>query len=69
MAKAKEEPKAAVPVRYKCTGCQWIYDPKFGDAANEIARGVPFEKLPDKFICGVCGCTKDKFVKVEEKKK
>jgi rubredoxin len=50
-------------VRYRCTGCSWVYDPRFGDAANEVPRGVPFEKLPTKFICGVCGCTKDKFVK------
>jgi rubredoxin len=53
-------------VRYKCTGCGWIYDPRFGDAANEIARGIPFEKLPDTFICGVCGCPKAKFEKMEE---
>ncbi len=52
--------------RYKCTGCQWIYDPRFGDAANEVPRGVPFEKLPATFICGVCGCTKEKFAKIEE---
>ena len=50
-------------VRYRCSGCGWIYDPRFGDAANEIARGVKFEDLPAKFICGVCGCTKEKFVK------
>jgi rubredoxin len=52
--------------RYKCTSCGWIYDPKYGDMANEVARGIPFEKLPAKFICGVCGCSKDKFVKIEE---
>ncbi len=52
--------------RYKCTGCQWIYDPRYGDAANEVPRGVPFEKLPDTFICGVCGCPKAKFAKIEE---
>jgi rubredoxin len=50
-------------VRYRCSGCGWVYDPRFGDAANEIARGVAFEDLPAKFICGVCGCTKEKFVK------
>jgi superoxide dismutase, Fe-Mn family len=52
--------------RYKCTGCQWIYDPRYGDAANEVPRGVPFEKLPATFICGVCGCPKAKFTKIEE---
>ena len=50
-------------VRYRCSGCGWIYDPRFGDAANEVARGVVFENLPAKFICGVCGCPKAKFVK------
>jgi butyryl-CoA dehydrogenase len=59
---------AAEVVKYKCSGCGWIYDPRFGDAANEVPRGIPFEKLPPKFICGVCGCTKEKFVKVEAKK-
>ncbi len=53
-------------VRYKCTGCGWIYDPRFGDAANEVPRGVAFEKLPASFICGVCGCPKAKFEKMEE---
>ena len=55
--------------RYRCTSCSWIYDPKYGDMANEVPRGIPFEKLPAKFVCGVCGCTKDKFVKIEEPKK
>jgi rubredoxin len=53
-------------VRYKCTGCGWIYDPRFGDAANEVPRGVKFEDLPANFSCGVCACTKDKFEKMEE---
>jgi len=48
--------------RYVCPGCGWIYDPKYGDAANEVPRGAPFEKLPDNFICGVCGTPKSKFV-------
>ncbi len=53
-------------VRYKCTACGWIYDPRFGDPANEIARGIPFDKLPANFRCGVCGSGKDKFVKHDE---
>ena len=48
--------------RYVCSGCAWIYDPRFGDAANEVPRGIPFEKLPATFICGVCGSSKAKFV-------
>ena len=52
--------------RYKCNACGWVYDPRFGDPANEIARGIPYEKLPDKFRCGVCGCGKDRFIKHDE---
>jgi len=59
----KGEKAMADIVRYRCSGCGWIYDPRFGDAANEVARGVVFENLPAKFICGVCGCPKAKFVK------
>jgi rubredoxin len=56
----------AEAARYKCTGCGWIYDPRYGDPANEVPRGIPFEKLPATFTCGVCACAKDKFVKIEE---
>lgn len=56
-----EKAMADLP-RYVCSGCGWIYDPKYGDAANEVPRGVPFEKLPANFICGLCGCPKSKFV-------
>jgi len=52
--------------KYRCITCGWIYDPKLGDLANEVPRGIPFEKLPDNFTCGVCGVVgKDKFVKIE----
>ncbi len=56
-------------VKYKCTACGWIYDSRYGDPANEIARGVAWENLPAKFRCGVCGGGKDRFVKMEDAKK
>ena len=55
--------------RYKCTACGWIYDPRYGDPANEIKRGIPWADLPDNFGCGVCGVGKDRFIKEEPKKK
>jgi rubredoxin len=55
--------------KHKCTACGWIYDPRYGDPANEIARGIAWEKLPANFKCGVCGNGKDKFVRTEVIKK
>jgi rubredoxin len=51
--------------KYECTVCGYIYDPELGDPDGGIAPGVPFEKLPDSWICPVCGAPKSDFKKVE----
>jgi rubredoxin len=51
--------------KYKCTVCGYIYDPKEGDPDNGIQRGTPFEKLPDDWVCPVCGAAKSEFEKLE----
>ena len=56
-------------VKYKCTACGWIYDSRYGDPANEIARGISWEKLPASFKCGVCASGKGKFTKMEDTRK
>ncbi|MBL7071564.1 MAG: rubredoxin [Candidatus Omnitrophica bacterium] len=48
---------------YRCTKCNYIYDPAAGDAIGGISPGTPFEKLPDDWTCLLCGEKKDKFVK------
>ncbi len=61
VAERKEEkPKMA---KYRCTICGWIYDPEVGDPDGNIAPGIPFEKLPDTWVCPVCGADKTAFVK------
>ena len=61
VAERKEEkPKMA---KYRCTICGWIYDPKVGDPDGNIAPGIPFEKLPDTWVCPVCGADKTAFEK------
>jgi flavin reductase (DIM6/NTAB) family NADH-FMN oxidoreductase RutF/rubredoxin len=52
--------------KYKCTVCGYIYDPEAGDPDGGIKPGTPFEKLPDDWVCPVCGASKDQFEKMKE---
>ena len=52
--------------KYECLMCGWIYDPEKGDPAGGIKPGTPFEKIPDNWMCPLCGVTKEDFVKVEK---
>lgn len=47
--------------KYKCIVCGWIYDPDLGDPEGGIDPGVPFNDLPDDYICPVCGAGKEEF--------
>ncbi len=62
-----EEKKEAAPkmAKYRCTVCGYVYDPDKGDPDGKIKPGTPFEKLPDDWVCPVCGASKDQFEKVE----
>lgn len=37
------------------TECRWVYDPAIGDHDGGVPPGVPFEDLPESWICPVCG--------------
>ncbi len=50
--------------KWKCTVCDYIYDPAKGDPKNGIGPGTMFEDLPDDWVCPVCGAGKDKFKKL-----
>lgn len=52
--------------KYRCTFCDWIYDPAVGDPEGGIAAGTAFEDIPDDWVCPLCGVGKDQFEKVEE---
>ncbi len=47
--------------KYKCTVCNWVYDPAIGDPDHGIAPGTPFEELPDDWTCPECGVGKEMF--------
>ncbi len=51
--------------KYRCTICGYVYDPEKGDPDGNIPAGTPFEKLPDGWVCPVCGAGKEEFEKVE----
>lgn len=50
--------------KYECTVCGYVYDPEVGDAESGIPPGTPFKKLPDDWVCPVCGADKDQFEKI-----
>ncbi len=47
--------------KYRCTVCDYIYDPEKGDPDAGIAPGTPFEQLDDDWRCPICGVGKDMF--------
>lgn len=51
--------------KYECSVCGYVYDPSKGDPDNGITAGTPFEKLPDDWVCPVCGAGKEEFQKAE----
>ena len=53
--------------KYKCTVCGYIYDPEKGDPDSSIIPGIPFEELPDDWVCPVCGADKSFFEKEGQK--
>lgn len=52
--------------KYRCTVCEWIYDPEIGDPDSGIAPGTPFEEIPDDWTCPLCGVGKNDFELVED---
>jgi hemerythrin-like domain-containing protein/rubredoxin len=48
----------------KCRVCGYVYDPIKGDPEHGIEPGVPFEELPDEWLCPVCFAPKKEFEKV-----
>ena len=61
-----EEGTAAKDARmkkYRCTVCNYIYDPAIGDPDRGIQPDTAFEGLPEGWVCPVCGADKSQFTK------
>ncbi len=50
--------------KWKCTVCDYIYDPEKGDPDHGVAPGTKFEDIPDSWVCPECGAQKDQFMKI-----
>jgi rubredoxin len=51
--------------KWQCAVCGYIYDPVEGDMENGDAPGTSFEKLPDEWVCPVCGTGKELFEQIQ----
>jgi rubredoxin len=47
--------------KYVCKLCGYIYDPAVGDPDNNVPPGTGFDKLPEGWVCPVCGAGKEEF--------
>ncbi len=52
--------------KWRCTICDYVYDPQEGDADAGIESGTLFEDLPDDWVCPICGVGKDEFEPIDE---
>jgi len=52
-------------ITWRCTVCNYVYDPTKGDPEHGIKAGTPFEELPEEWCCPICFAAKKAFVRVE----
>jgi len=52
--------------RDRCIVCAYVYDPEAGDPDNGVEPGTPFLRLPDDWVCPLCGAGKDEFEEIRE---
>lgn len=45
--------------------CGHIYNPEYGEPDQDIEPDIPFEELPDDWLCPTCGAGKEHFVRIE----
>jgi rubredoxin len=50
-------------IKWKCSICDYIYDPMKGDPGNGVKPGTAFEAISEDWVCPTCGATKDMFEK------
>jgi len=59
----KKEKATNLKEVHQCESCFSVYDATYGDEKAAIKAGTPFEKIPDSYICSVCGAPKTSFKK------
>ncbi|MEM6804593.1 MAG: rubredoxin [Bacteroidota bacterium] len=75
LGQAKEENKQETEVfvedsvqidTYQCADCFTIYDSRYGDSAQQIEAGIPFEQLAADYKCPLCEAEKSTFIKTKQ---
>jgi rubredoxin len=52
--------------RWRCTACDYVYDPELGDPDGGVPPGTPWEDVPDDWLCPLCYLGKEYFEPEEE---
>ena len=52
--------------KYKCTVCDWVYDPSVGDPEHNVPADTSFDELPDDWVCPLCFVGKEDFEPYDE---
>ena len=47
--------------KWVCTVCSYVYDEAEGDPDHGVAAGTEFGKLPEDWVCPLCGVGQDMF--------
>jgi rubredoxin len=47
--------------KWRCTICNYAYNPAEGNPEAGIEPGTAFEDLPDDWVCPICGADKSFF--------
>ncbi|MGF1851918.1 anaerobic nitric oxide reductase flavorubredoxin [Vibrio gigantis] len=47
---------------WRCTVCEWVYDPQLGEPYQGVEPGTPWAQVPDDFLCPECHLGKEVFV-------
>jgi rubredoxin len=63
---AATHPREAAMQKWRCTICDYLYDPESGDPDNGVEPGTAWEDLPDDWVCPDCGVEKDMFEPADE---
>lgn len=47
---------------WRCTVCEWVYDPQLGEPYQGVEPGTPWAQVPDDFLCPEFHLGKEVFV-------
>ncbi|MFZ7119403.1 MAG: rubredoxin [Eubacteriaceae bacterium] len=51
--------------KYECDLCGYVYDPAEGDPDNGVSPGTSFDKIPEDWVCPLCGASKNDFSPID----